>query len=93
MIKHIVCMKFRDRGVAMSVAEKLNGLPEKIPVINSLETGIDFLHSERSCDLVLITTFPEKGDLDLYQKHPAHMEVQEYIKSVRESSVSVDFEF
>lgn len=92
MVKHIVFMKFFDENQAAVVAEILQGLPDKIPEIMNLETGIDFLRSERSYDLALTVTFRRKEELNVYMNHPDHKQVQEYIHSVRESSISVDYE-
>ena len=42
--------------------------------------------------MVLIATFDDRAGLDEYATHPEHVKVKEYIHSVLESSVSVDFE-
>ena len=41
---------------------------------------------------MLIATFDDRAGLDEYATHPEHVKVKEYIHSVLESSVSVDFE-
>jgi heme-degrading monooxygenase HmoA len=86
-------MKFFDKGQAAIVSEKLKDLKNRISVLVSLETGLDFLHSERSYDLALTTVFRSKEDLEVYMNHPDHKEVQKYIHSVREAAVAVDYEF
>ena len=54
--------------------------------------GIDFLHSERSYDIILQVTL-EKSELDNYQNDPYHCSVvKKHMHSVRESSVAVDYE-
>ncbi|MDP3105948.1 MAG: Dabb family protein [Candidatus Methanoperedens sp.] len=50
------------------------------------------LHSERSYDLALVTKFDSMEDMKAYQAHPVHVEVLKYMTSVRESSVTVDYE-
>lgn len=94
MIKHIILFKFRDPDESVPVArEKLHSLKDVIPEIVSIETGRDFLGSSRSYDMALIVTFRDRAGLEVYDKHPAHQKVREYIHAHRESSVAVDFEF
>jgi len=70
----------------------LEALVEKIDPLLSMEVGIDFSRSERSMDLVLISTFETKEDLDAYAIHPAHLEVVAFIKEVTVLSRVVDYE-
>lgn len=93
MIKHVVCHRYRDKAEAYKIAPMLNGLLGQVPGLRSMETGIDFMDSARAYHLVLIATFDDRQGLDEYATHPAHMKVKEYIHSVLESSVSVDFEY
>ena len=61
-------------------------------MIKQIEVGIDFLHSERSYDIILQVTL-EKSELDNYQNDPYHCSVvKKHMHSVRESSVAVDYE-
>lgn len=93
MVKHIVCMKFTDREEAPKVKEMLMALVGKVPTLKTMEVGLDYMHSQRSYDLVLIATYASKEDLDAYSVHPEHKKVQAYIHTVREAVVAVDFEF
>ncbi|MBQ3109004.1 MAG: Dabb family protein [Clostridia bacterium] len=93
MVKHIVCMKFREKADAATAKEKLDALMGKVPTLRSMEVGLDFMQSGRSYDLVLIATYDDREGLAAYTQHPAHKEVQAYIHSVREAVVAVDFEF
>ncbi|MDL2289424.1 Dabb family protein [Clostridia bacterium OttesenSCG-928-F22] len=95
MIKHIVLYKFKKEypDAAQQAAEKLMALPEKIDVIRSFEVGKDVLHEERSYDFALIGVFDSLEAMETYKKHPEHLKVREFMKEVREASVSVDFEF
>lgn len=94
MITHVVLFKLKDRSPRSLEKAKdlLVGMKGKIPQIRHLEVGTDVLHSERSYDLALITKFDSMDDLAAYQAHPVHVKVSEYIMSVKESSVVVDFE-
>lgn len=95
MIKHIVLFKLKDRSSenVERAAQVLRDMEGKIEVLRSIEVGIDVLHSERSYDIALTTSFDTMDDLQTYQVHPVHQKVIEYMTSVRESSVSVDYEF
>ncbi len=64
----------------------------KILQLRHLEVGIDVLHSERSYDIALMTKFDSMEELKNYQAHPVHVEVSKYMSSVRDASISVDFE-
>ncbi|WEK53191.1 MAG: Dabb family protein [Candidatus Cohnella colombiensis] len=94
MITHIVLFKLKDRSaesVARTVAV-LKDMEGKIDVLRHLEVGTDILHSERSYDIGLVTKFDSMADLDAYQVHPVHKGVIEHMSTVREASVSVDYE-
>ena len=92
MLTHIVLFKLKDRRNAQKARDVLLGMKGKIPQLRDIEAGIDVLHSERSYDLALVTKFDSLDDLKAYQAHPVHVEVLKYMTSVRESSVTVDYE-
>jgi len=92
MITHIVFFKLKEPGNVKKASEVLLGLKGKIPQLRHLEVGIDILHSDRSYDLALVTKFDSLEGMKAYQTHPVHEEVSNYMASVRESSVTVDYE-
>jgi heme-degrading monooxygenase HmoA len=92
MITHIVFFKIKDPHNVKKASEVLQGLKGKIPQLRHLEVGIDILHSDRSYDIALVTKFDSLEDMKAYQTHPVHEEVSNYMVSVRESSVTVDYE-
>ena len=95
MVVHIVMFRFKEENKEANIAKvkaMLDALPEKIPTLKSMETGIDFSRSERSMDLVLTSTFDDRDGLETYRLHPAHLEVVEYIKKVTIESRVVDYE-
>ena len=94
MIKHIVFTKFENPDEpAPKACEMLLALKASIPEIQTIETGRDFKHSERSFDLALIVTFDSKEDLETYDHHPEHEKARAYIKANRTATATVDFEF
>ena len=92
MVKHVVCHRYTDKAEAKIIAELLNSLMGKVASLRSMETGVDGMGSERSYHLVLIATFDDWAGLKAYAGDPAHVKVKEYIHTVLESSVSVDYE-
>jgi len=93
MVKHIVLFKLKDQTDRQKAIEALQSMKGKIEGMLDLEVGEDFLASERSYDIALITTHTDRDALDFYQTHPVHHPVKKIMHAIRESSVSVDFEF
>ncbi len=95
MVRHIVLFKLKDPTSENinTVVEKLTAMRGKIEGLLELEVGVDFLHSARSCDIALLTTFDSRASLEAYQTHPLHLPVKEHMAKVRESSVAADYEF
>lgn len=94
MVKHIVCFKLKDNSPesCQKTAEILKSMEGKVPQLKSIEVGIDFLHSERSYDVILQVTVENEKALENYQNDEYHCNVvKKYIHSVRESSVAIDY--
>jgi hypothetical protein len=94
MLAHIVLFKLKDTSEKniQRTKETLLSLQGKIPFLRFIEVGTDILHSERSYDIALYTKFDSLADMQAYQIHPVHVKVSEYMHSVRESSVAIDYE-
>jgi hypothetical protein len=75
------------------IKELLESLSVKIPFIRRLEVGINEYTSAMSSDMVLITEFDSKDDLDLYAVNPDHVKISEYVGKVRKSRTVVDYSF
>jgi len=95
MVTHIVFFKLSEptpESIA-TVREKLLSMQGKIPQLRHLEAGADFIRSERSYDVALVTKFDSRDDLQAYQVHPYHAgEVVPLMKSLCSSVVAVDYE-
>lgn len=98
MLRHIVMWQFKDEAEGKTRAEnckyikaQLEALTGKISFIRRLEVGINEYHSPMSSDMVLITEFDSKEDLDLYAGHPDHVKVSDYVAKVRVSRTVVDY--
>lgn len=94
VITHMVLFKLKDRSPASveRTAQVLRDLEGRIDVLQSIEVGVDVLHSHRSYDIALTTKFASLEDLQAYQVHPEHQKVIQHIAAAGESSVSVDYE-
>lgn len=100
MLRHIVMWQFKDEAEGKTKAEnclfikkQLEALPAKIPFLRKLEVGITVYSTAMSADMVLITEFDSKENLDAYAVHPDHMKVKEYISKVRTSRMVADYTF
>jgi len=94
MITHVVCWKLKDRSRenAERVREKLLTMQGRLPMLKSLEVGVDVVRSGRSFDVVLIARFDSLDDLNAYQVHPYHQEIAAFMGTVADQAVAVDFE-
>ncbi|OPA81079.1 stress responsive protein [Paenibacillus selenitireducens] len=94
MIRHIVLFKLKDRSAesVARTADVLKAMEGQISVLKSIEVGVDVIHSDRSYDIALVTTFESLDALNEYQVHPVHQKVIEHMSQVRDSSVSLDYE-
>ena len=93
MVKHIVLFKLKDQADRPKAIEALSSMKGKIEGMLDLEVGEDFLASERSYDIALITTHTVRAALDFYQAHPVHQPVKKIMHAIREGSVAVDYEY
>jgi len=98
MIKHIVMWKLKEVSEcgdrlhnAKKMKHELEALKTKIPQIRHIEVGINDIPSDASYDVVLYSEFNNDEDLALYQKHPEHQKVADFIAKARERRAVVDY--
>lgn len=95
MIKHIVCFKLKDNSEenVQKTAEILKSMDGKVDLIRDIEVGIDFLHSERSYDVILQVVLDDEKALEDYQNDEYHCSVvKKHMHAVRESSIAIDYQ-
>lgn len=95
MIKHVVCFKLKDASEAAckEAQSVLMGMKGNVPLLRDIYVGIDFLHSDRSYDVILEVLLDDRDALEAYQKDPYHCEVvKTYMHRVRTASVAIDCE-
>lgn len=94
MLTHIVLFKLNNptSEVVQETKDVLMNMEGKIDELLYIEVGIDIVRSERSYDLALITKFASLEAMEAYQVHPVHQKVIEYINTVKQSTIAVDYE-
>lgn len=98
MVKHIVMWRLEECEEKMHraklIKEKLEELKDKIDVIVDIEVGLNFNETEAASDVVLVSTFKSKEDLNTYINHTEHKAVgAAYVRpNVSERRV-IDYEF
>lgn len=79
MIKHIVVWRLADAPdkaeKAAAIKENLEALKSKISVIKEIEVGINFNETDSASDVVLVSSFETREDLNTYVNHPEHKSV------------------
>ncbi len=94
MIKHIVCFKLKDNSKeeCEKTAQILMSMKGNVPLLKDIEVGVDFLHSQRSFDIILQVTLENEKALEDYQNDEYHCNVvKKHMHSVMEKSVAVDY--
>lgn len=93
-VTHIVLVKLKDPTPANmeEVVEKIRGMAGKIEEVKELEVGKDIIRAERSYDVALIARFENKAGLEVYNTHPVHLPVLEFLRDRVSHIVAVDFE-
>lgn len=64
---------------------------DKVPQVREITVDVDFLHSERSYDVMLTVLVEDAAALEAHQKDPCHCgTVKPYMHAVRSASVVID---
>jgi hypothetical protein len=94
MLKHVVFFKFKPEVNEPDIVELEKGfaaLPGAIREIQEYDFGRDVIHSERSYDFALVSSFADLEAMERYQKHPDHLRVVEAVKRISSTILVVDF--
>ena len=98
MIRHIVMWKMADpsdaQDRAMAIKKNLEALKGEIEELVDIEVGLNFNETESASDVVLVSTFKSREDLEIYQDHPTHKSVgANYVRPYVKERRVVDYEF
>ena len=80
MLDHLVLLKPKESTNPESIQEIINSLIDlknKIPEIKEISSGIDISNRCKGYTVGLKVTFEKESDLEIYQHHPAHVQVLE----------------
>ena len=98
MIKHIVMWKIKENVEGRSqlengklVKDRMEALKNEIKEIINIEVGLNIVEAEQAYDIALYSEFASLEDLNIYQKHPAHLEVVKFAGQFLESRVVIDY--
>jgi hypothetical protein len=99
MIRHIVMWTIREGETPRiklermaEVKSRILGLKDQISEIVKLEVFFNTpMAPADNYDVLLVSEFRTWADLEVYQQHPAHVEVAEYIKNVKQNRAAVDY--
>jgi hypothetical protein len=98
MLKHIVLFKLKELAAgagkdqnARKLKAEIEALAVKIPQIRTMEVGINAVPSEAAYDVAIYSEFSDKSDFEIYQKHPEHMKVVDFVKTVAAGRAVVDY--
>jgi len=95
MVTHIVMIKFKSntpKEKILEIKKDIEDLKKTIPEVLSMEVGLNFANEDRAMDLVLVSTFKNKNDLQIYAINNTHQKVIAKIKEVAEYTKVVDYE-
>jgi hypothetical protein len=94
MIRHIVIFQFDETKASeaevMAIKAELEALVDHIPSLIKMDVGININTKEKQ-DLVLVADVKDLNDLDLYNKHPKHLEVAVKIRAIATGRTCVDY--
>lgn len=92
MFTHVVLMKLKKKNDIPAAAEILRSMTGNIPELKGLEVGINEIESERNHDIILITRFDSRADMDAYQVSDYHQDqVLAKIRPLLERSAAGDY--
>jgi hypothetical protein len=99
MVHHIVVWRFKEEAQGAGRAdnlrrakELLDQLPREIPGIRSFTVGVNTADSPEAADLALVSEFDGWDALRIYQDHPAHRRVVDFLRAVRTERRVADWE-
>ncbi len=95
MVKHIVFWKIKEdldqEGVFEEMKIRVENMNGKIPGLINVELGQDFSSGDASFEVALYAELESKEALSVYQDHPVHQHVKEFIGAVTSTRAVVDY--
>lgn len=97
MIAHVVCFKMKPFANGKNSSQNLSDLMERleilktIPVVRSMSVELNTPGAEYAA--VLTELFENQAALDVYDNHPTHLAIKDYIGEVCDHMLITDHEF
>ena len=96
MVKHIVFWNIKEdldiEGVFEEMKLRVEAMNGEIPGLIKVELGRDFNGSDITFDVALYSELESKEALSVYQDHPMHIHVKEFIGAVTSARAVVDYD-
>jgi hypothetical protein len=98
MIKHLVMWNAKGRTPEEKaesigrIKSAFEGLLGRIPGLLYLEVGVDSIHIDYACDVVLYSEFDSQESLSAYANHPEHVRIKAELGGLRIARHQVDYE-
>ena len=96
MVKHIVFWNIKEdldyEGVYEEIKIRVEAMNGEIPGLIKVELGRDFNGSDIAFDVALYSELENKEALSVYQDHPMHIHVKEFIGAVTTERAVVDYD-
>ena len=97
MIAHVVCFKMKPFANGKNSTQNLDELIEKLEVLKTIPV-VRAMYVERNNPgseyaAVLTELFSDKESLDVYENHPTHIGIKDYIGMVCDPMFIKDVEF
>ncbi len=95
MLSHTVCFKMKPYADGKNKGENLVLLEKelkKLPANISQIKAYNFALNEKGgkYDAVLVELFDDEAALEIYKKHPTHLEIVDFINKICAEMVEVD---
>jgi len=93
MLHHTVMYKLKQpvSENAVQLKKRFLEMPVIIDEIKEIKVGIDEFKTDRSFDVCLYIKLDSKEDYDNYKNNPFHLSVADFVKSICERAVAVDY--
>lgn len=92
MIKHVYLFKLKPGVDAKEVAARLMTLRDHVPQMAHMEVGFNFKPADNAYDLIESCEFHTMEDFRIFGANAYHEEIRQYMKTVAEHGVKIDYE-
>ena len=94
MVKHVLFVKLKNNSPesCRELKDLFLSMKGRVEAIRDIQVGVDYLHSDRSYDVVLELLVDSPEALEAYQRDPYHTGVvKPFVAELRSASAAVDY--